>query len=116
MEAMFEWARKFGEHLNEQWKVVLLLISKFVRSKATKKDNNASKNNLSIAIAENRCFLYESYIEQLITKTTKFSINNLVGFLKALLSVSKDEVNDGGYHFSLEKLNETLELNASRSV
>lgn len=90
MEAMFEWARKFGEHLNEQWKVVLLLISKFVRSKATKKDSSANKSNLSIAIADNRCYLYESYIEQLVTKTTKFSINNLVGFLRALLSVSRD--------------------------
>jgi hypothetical protein len=101
MEAMFEWTRKFGEHLNEQWRVVLFLISKFIRTKAIRKDNNANKNNLSIAIIDNRCYLYESYIDQLIAKTTKFSTNNLVGFLRALLTVSKDEVNDGGYHFSL---------------
>lgn len=116
MEALFEWARKFGEHLRDQWKVVLLLISKFVRSKATKKDPAAAKNNLSIAIVENRCYLYESFIEQLITKTTKYSLPNLVAFLRALLAVSREEVNDGGFHFSLEKLNETLELNAGRSV
>lgn len=87
---MFEWAKKFGEHLNEQWKVVLLLISKFHRTKAIKKDNNANKNNVSIFIIDSRCFLYESYIEQLISKTTKYSLPNLVGFLRALLSVSKD--------------------------
>jgi hypothetical protein len=94
--------------------VVLLLISKFVRSKLTRKD--ASKNNLAIVVADNRCFLYESYIDQLVAKTSKFSLPNLLGYLRALLSVSKDEVNDGGYHFSLEKINEVLELNASRSV
>lgn len=116
MEAMFEWTRKFGEHLNEQWKVVILLISKFYRSKSIRKDNNSNKANLSIAIIENKCFLYEAYIEQLIAKTTKYSLNNLVGFLRALLSVSRDEVNDGGYHFCLEKINEVLELNASRSL
>lgn len=93
---------------------MLLLISKFVRSKLTRKD--ANKNNLAIVVADNRCFLFESYIDQLVNKTTKFSLPNLLGFLRALLSVSKDEVNDGGYHFSLEKINEVLELNASRSV
>jgi hypothetical protein len=98
---MFEWARKFGEHLNEQWKVVMLLISKFYRTKAIKKDNNANKSNLSIAIIDNRCFLYEAYIEQLISKSTKYSLTNFVGFLRALLLVSRDEINDGGYHFSL---------------
>jgi hypothetical protein len=99
MEAMFEWARKFGELLHEQWKVVLLLISKFVRSKLTRKD--ASKNHLSIAISDNRCYLYESYVEALVAKTTKFSLSNLIGFLRALLQVSREEVSEGGYHFSL---------------
>lgn len=71
---------------------------------------------MAIVVADNRCFLYESYIDQLVGKTSKFSLPNLLGYLRALLSVSKEEVNDGGYHFSLEKINEVLELNASRSV
>ena len=70
-----------------------------MRSKLTRKD--ANKSNHSIAISDNRCYLYESYIDTLISKTTKFSLNNLIGFLRALLSVSREEVNDGGYHFSL---------------
>jgi hypothetical protein len=96
---MFEWARKFGEHLTDQWRVVLLLISKFVRTKATKKD--ANKSNLTIAIVENRCYLYESYIDHLVAKTAKFTLPHLLAYLRALLAVSRDEVNDGGYHFSL---------------
>jgi hypothetical protein len=64
------------------------MISKFVRSKSIKKDS--SKNNAPLMIVENKCFLLENYIEQLISKTSKLSLKNVIGFLKALLNVSKD--------------------------
>ena len=61
MEALFDWARQYGQHLTSQWKVVIYLVSKFVRSKAIKKDPKAVKNNLSIAVVENKCYLFQSY-------------------------------------------------------
>lgn len=92
MENMLEWSKKYGEHLNQQWKVIVFLISKFVRTKAIKKDANPNKNNKPIILIENRCYLYDSFIEHLITKTSKYSISNLIGLLRAFLSVSKDEI------------------------
>lgn len=47
---MFEWARKFGEQINEQWKVVIFMISKFYRIKAIKKDNNSNKSNVLLVV------------------------------------------------------------------
>ena len=64
------------------------MISKFVRTKSIKKDSN--KNNTPLVIIENKCYLLENYIEHLITKTSKLSFKNVIGFLKALLHVSKD--------------------------
>ena len=110
---MLEWSKKFSEQIVEQWKTILYMISKFVRSKFIKKD---SKNNAPLLIIDNKCFLLQSYIEQLITKTSKLSLKNVLGFLRALLHVSKDEIGDNGCAFSLEKINEVLELNIGRSL
>ena len=62
MEALFDWVRKYGKHIQLQWKVVIYLMSKFVRGRALKKDSQNSKNNnLSIAVVDNKCYLFESY-------------------------------------------------------
>lgn len=34
-------------------------------------------------------------------KAAKFALPNLIGFLRALLVVSRDEINDGGVPFCL---------------
>ena len=51
---MLEWSKKFSEQIVEQWKTILYMISKFVRSKFIKKD---SKNNAPLLIIDNKCFL-----------------------------------------------------------
>jgi hypothetical protein len=88
MEAMFEWVRKFGEKIVHQWRVVIFLVSKFNRSKSIRKDQN-NKGHASICIIENRCLLYESYVEALMARAGKLALPNLIGFLRALLSVSR---------------------------
>jgi len=100
MEAMLEWVRKFEEMISEQWKVVIFLISRFNRSKSIRKDQS-NKNHSPITIIENRCFLFDSYIEHVVNKTTKISNSNLIHLLKALLSVSREETNEGANHFCL---------------
>ena len=116
MEALFDWARKYGHHLTTQWKVVIFLVSKFVRSKAIKKDPQAAKNNLSIAVVDNKCYLFESYSENIFSRASKYPLPNLLGMLRALLAVSREEIKDAGISFCLEKINEVIEVNGSRSV
>lgn len=113
MEALLEWARKYGERVGAQWKVVLYLISKFHRSKSLRKDHPA-KGSLALAVVDNKCFLYESYVDALIARTPKFALPNLLHFLRALLAVSREETADAGSAYSLEKISEVLELNALR--
>lgn len=49
MDAMLDWVRKFSELINEQWRVVIFLISRFNRSKSIRKDpNNKSHNPICI--------------------------------------------------------------------
>lgn len=48
-----------------------------------------------MVLIENRCYLYDSYIEQLFAKTTKYALPNLLAFLRALVVVSREEVGDG---------------------
>lgn len=67
---MFEWVRKFSEHINEQWKIVIELIGKFNRSKSIKKDQG-SKKHIAIEVVNNKVVLYDSYVEHLIQKTPK---------------------------------------------
>jgi len=86
---MLEWVRKFEEMLSEQWRVVIFLISRFNRSKSIRKDQS-NKNHSPITIIENRCFLFDSYIEQIMNKSTKITNSNLVYLLKALLGVSRE--------------------------
>lgn len=70
-----------------------------------KKDPHAAKNHLSITVIENKCYLFESYMEELFAKASKLHMPNLIGFLRALLNVSRDEVKDAGSPFCLERIN-----------
>jgi hypothetical protein len=100
MDSMLDWVRKFSELVNEQWRVVVFLISRFNRTKSIRKDSG-NKNHSAISIIENRCFLFDSYIEHLVTKTSKLHITNLLSLLRALLAVSRDETNEAGNSFCL---------------
>lgn len=101
MEAMLDWVRKYSEHINIQWKTVIYLISRFNRSKSIRKDQNTGRRHSAITLLENRCYLYDSYIDHLMNRTHKFHSVNLISFLRALLSASKDETNDTGSSFCL---------------
>lgn len=72
MEAMFEWVRKYSEHINEQWKVVIYLIGRFNRTKSIRKDQNTGRRHTAITIVENKCYLLDSYVDHLMNKTQKF--------------------------------------------
>lgn len=84
--------------------MVIFLIGKFNRSKSIRKDQGARKHT-AITVHDNRVVLYDSYVEQLIHKTHKLHINNLISFLRALLSASREETNETGSSFCLEKIN-----------
>ena len=89
MEAWFEWVRKYSEHIKEEWKSIINLIGKFNRSKMIKKDQGGRKN-AAIVVQDYKAYLYHSYVEHLISKTPKFHLDNLISFLRAFLSASKE--------------------------
>ena len=89
MEAMLEWVRKYAEHINEQWRTIIYLVGKFSRSKSIRKDQGARKHT-AIVLHENKVYLYDSYVEHIIRKTTKLQLDNVVSFLRALVAASRD--------------------------
>ena len=100
MEAMLEWARKFSEHVSDQWKTVVYLIGKFHRSKSIKKDQGGRKNT-AITVQDNKVYLFDSYVEHLVQKTPKLHLDKLICFLRAFLAASREETNDTGTSFCL---------------
>ena len=93
--------KSYSEQITLQWKTVIFLVSKFYRNKLIRKDNNPNKNHSAISLLENKCYLYDSYIEQLIAKSSKLQLPNLIEFLKAFLVVSRDETAEMSNPFCL---------------
>jgi hypothetical protein len=97
---MLEWVRKYAEHLNQEWKTIIYLVGKFSRSKSIRKDQGGRRHT-AITLHENKVYLYDSYVEHLIHKTPKLELNNVVSFLRAFVSASRDETNETGSSFCL---------------
>jgi hypothetical protein len=71
----------------------------FYKTKAIKKDNS-NKNSIMVII-QDKCFLYDNYIEAILTKSNKFNYANLMNLVEALIECSKQEINDGQHTFCL---------------
>lgn len=82
-EKYLNWIREFAPYIYGHWTTVIGVLSSFHRSKAIKKDTSG-KNNI-IMIANDRCFLYDSYINNLMAKSAKFNNNNLYKMGEALI-------------------------------
>lgn len=65
----------------------------FHRTKAIKKDNT-NKNHIMV-IVQDKCYLYDSYIESILTKSNKFNFTNLTYLIDALVECSKQEIAEG---------------------
>lgn len=55
----------------------------FYKTKAIKKDNS-NKNNIMVII-QDKCYLYDNYIETILTKSNKFNFTNLLNLIDALI-------------------------------
>lgn len=55
----------------------------FYRTKAIKKDNN--NKNYIMAIIQDKCYLYDNYIESVLSKSNKFNNMNLLYLIDALI-------------------------------
>jgi hypothetical protein len=55
----------------------------FHRTKAIKKDNS-NKNNIMVII-QDKCYLYDNYIETVLSKSNKFNHKNLIYLIDALI-------------------------------
>ncbi len=84
----------------------------FYRTKAIKKDN-ANKNSI-VTVINDKCFVYEGYIESVLIKSSKFNLNNLTCLIDALVDCSKQEIIDNQFTFCLEKIGDIFEYNNSR--
>lgn len=54
-----------------------------------------------MVIIQDKCFLYDNYIEAILTKSNKFNYANLMNLVEALIECSKQEINDGQHTFCL---------------
>lgn len=83
MEKLLIWVREYNMYLYNEWSSVVYLFSMFHRNKLIKKDNSG-KNHI-IVIAQEKCYLYESFIQSIIAKTSRFNYRNLVNMVDALI-------------------------------
>lgn len=93
IEKMFIWVREFTSHIYDQWNTIIHSFSMFHRTKAIKKDNT-NKNHIMV-IVQDKCYLYDSYIESILTKSNKFNFTNLTYLIDALVECSKQEIAEG---------------------
>lgn len=84
---MFIWVREFTPYIYEQWNTIVNSFSMFYRTKAIKKDNT-NKNNIMV-IVQDKCYLYDSYIDSILAKSNKFNYTNLTCLIDALVECSK---------------------------
>ena len=98
-EKLLGWVREYTFHIYDQWGTVINLFSNFHRVKAIKKDNTG-KNNI-IVVINDRCYLYDSYINGIISKSSKFNLKNLNFMIDALVESSKQEIAENHTPFSL---------------
>lgn len=96
---MYQWVREYASYIYDQWGTIIYSFSMFHRSKAIKKDN-ASKNNIMVIIQE-KCYLYDGYVETILSKSNKFNYTNLSCLFDALIDCSKQEINEGQLTFCL---------------
>ena len=61
-----------------------------------------------------KCYIYEQYVELLFAKTSQFAIKNLEKIVEALIETSKQEIKENHHPFCLDKLNEIFDNNSSR--
>lgn len=78
------------------------MLSKFYRNKLIRKEGPKGQ---CIAIIGDRCFIYETFVDGLLGRSSRYTINNLKALLDALVDVSKQEISDGCHPFCLEKIN-----------
>lgn len=71
----------------------------FHRTKAIKKDNTSK--NVIMAIVQDKCYLYDTYIESILMKSNKFNYQNLTCLIDALVEISKEEIADSQVTFCL---------------
>lgn len=55
----------------------------FYRNKLIKKDNSG-KNHI-IVISQEKCYLYDSFVQSIISKSAKFNHKNFVCLINALI-------------------------------
>lgn len=84
----------------------------FHRTKAIRKDNS-NKSSIMVVV-QDKCYLYDNYVEGLLAKSNKFNHHNLECLIDALVEVSKEEIADSQLTFCLEKLGDVFEFNNSR--
>jgi len=67
-----------------------------------------------MVIIQDKCYVYDSYIESVLIKSSKFNFNNLTYLVDALVDCSKQEIIDNQFTFCLEKIGDIYEYNNSR--
>ena len=67
-----------------------------------------------MVVIQDKCYVYDSYIESVLIKSSKFNFSNLTYLVDALVDCSKQEIIDNQFTFCLEKIGDIYEYNNSR--
>ena len=64
------------------------MLSKFNRNNLIKKEQGGNKT-ANLTIVNDKCFIYDHFVEGIVTKSAKFTPENLIGLVTGLIEVSR---------------------------